>query len=463
MKTIIRLLFSLNILFLFSQEVIISNKIKELHSENKEFIKYSLFSESITSQKKSKFKTVSPDATILSLREFRLEQLVKEQPEQLEIEFPYNGNMITVELYKTEILTPDFSANTHNGEKINYTPGTHYRGIIKGNKTSVVSFSFYKNEVIGVSSSNELGNIELGKIKNSNDYISYSDHHLKGENPFSCAADELEENKEYLAKNKSKFNNLKTDLTNNCVRVYYEIAYKPYELNDSNIEATLNWITSIHNNIATLYANDGINITLSDILIWTEPDPYTGNHTYNLQKFRSIRPAFKGDLGNLINSPLSTSTAYMNSLCFTHNYAYSGVDLFYENVPAYSWTILAMAHEMGHSLGSPHTHACAWNGNNTAIDGCGPKYSEEYKEGDCPRGPIPTNKGTIMSYCHLLANIGVGIDLNNGFGPQPAELIRNTVESKSCLGSDCTNEFYCKKTIDDIFINNIKKHQQLLI
>ena len=88
---------------------------------------------------------------------------------------------------------------------------------------------------------------------------------------------------------------------------------------------------------------------------------------------------------------------------------------------------MAMTHEMGHSLGSPHTHACAWNGNSTAIDGCGP--SAGYSEG-CD-APLPTNGGTIMSYCHLVPS--VKIDFLNGFGPQPAALIRNTVNSKGCL------------------------------
>jgi hypothetical protein len=135
--------------------------------------------------------------------------------------------------------------------------------------------------------------------------------------------------------------------------------------------------------------------------------------------------------------------AFLDSLCADNNYAYSGVDLFYEDVPTYSWTIGAMTHEMGHSFGSPHTHACAWNGNNTAIDGCG----EQAGNGGCP-GPIPSNGGTIMSYCHLLST---GVNLSKGFGPQPGQLIRNTIDSKWCLGSDCS----CVATIVSAELSNI--------
>ena len=39
-----------------------------------------------------------------------------------------------------------------------------------------------------------------------------------------------------------------------------------------------------------------------------------------------------------------------------------------------------------------------------------------------------------MSYCHLQ---NVGINFNLGFGPQPAALIRSTIDSKTCLQTNC--------------------------
>lgn len=83
----------------------------------------------------------------------------------------------------------------------------------------------------------------------------------------------------------------------------------------------------------------------------------------------------------------------------------------------YFWDVEVTTHEMGHTLGSPHTHACYWNGNNTAIDGC---YT---LEGSCamPVPQYPVGGGTIMSYCHLTST---GIAFANGFGPQPGDIIR---------------------------------------
>ncbi|HEU4769737.1 MAG TPA: discoidin domain-containing protein, partial [Pyrinomonadaceae bacterium] len=107
---------------------------------------------------------------------------------------------------------------------------------------------------------------------------------------------------------------------------------------------------------------------------------------------------------------------------------YSGIDATFANVPTYSWSIGVFTHELGHLFGSPHTHACVWNGNGTAIDGCGPSLG--FSEGGCSPAPIPPNGGTIMSYCHLL---GTGINFTFGFGPQPRSVMMNRLNNATCL------------------------------
>jgi len=87
----------------------------------------------------------------------------------------------------------------------------------------------------------------------------------------------------------------------------------------------------------------------------------------------------------------------------------------------------------------------SWNGNGTAIDGCGPEAG--YDEG-CD-AEIPTS-GTIMSYCHLVAD--VGIDFNLGFGQQAGDLIRSRVNNASCLTHTCDDGDAC--TTDDVYAQN---------
>lgn len=435
----------------FSQDLKpVARKVSEFHTQNKSFEKYDLFTVNKSSEKLSEYKRAATDISVLNIDNKQLKKLVYEKPDYLEVSFPFDGKQITMELYKNNIFTNEFKVVTSKGEIVNYTPGVYYQGIVKGDSKSVAAFSFFDNDIVGVASTPELGNIIVGKVKNSTDFVSYSDSKLTGINPFICGADELAENqKQKVSFNPDAKNTAGKSLTQNCVRIYYEICYTSYVNNGSNTTTTANWLTAIHNNISTLYNNDDVKIALNEIYIWTTADPYTGTPNANLASFRTNRQTFNGDLAHLVNQPSTTSVAYVNSLCTTSRHAYSGAAQTYNSVPVYSWTIMAMTHEMGHSMGSPHTHACAWNGNNTAIDGCGPAAGAN--EG-CT-GPIPstTEKGTIMSYCHLIS--GVGINFSNGFGPQPAALIRNTVESKPCLGINCTTA--CATTITGLQVSNI--------
>lgn len=438
MKKIHLIIFLLCSAISFGQIRSVSNKIQELVSKNQEFQSYELFSVNNDVYKTTKYFTSATDVTVLNLDETQLQRLLDEAPEYIEIAIPYQGEMVEVELFKHNIFTESFFARDEQGNLLDFTLGEYYRGAIKNDNASLVAISFFEGDVMGVISSYEHGNITVGKSSDRQDFISYSDKNLLGENPFVCGADDLEANQHTPAIDFDP-EMMSTTMTENCVKIYYEIAYRPYQQNNYNIQNTINWITGIHNNIGTLYANDNINVALHELKIWTSDDPYDGTYGENLEEFRNTVTQFNGDLAHLVNNPSTTSVAYMNSLCTDWRYAYSGINMTYGQVPTYSWTIMAMTHEMGHSLGSPHTHACAWNGNDTAIDGCGPAAG--FNEG-C-NAPLPTNGGTIMSYCHLTS---VGINFLNGFGPQPGALIRSTVDSKPCLGSDCS----CQSTIQDL-------------
>ena len=452
MKKVFQLLFSLVFFALgFSQDLKpIPQKVKDAKMANKSFVKYDLFALNQSAQKQALYKAAAEDITVMTINKSEINRISTERPDALEMSFPFEGKTITLELVKNDLYTRDFKVNTDKGY-VAYTPGVYYQGIVKGDNESLVAISFFNNDVVGVTSVKNVGNIVIGKAKHSEDFISYNDQKLKGSNPFACTADEILENKNSPGPSYDPAI-MTAKKTNNCVRIYYETGYTIYTNKGSSVANVINWVSAMHNNISTLYNNDGITVALSEVFVWTSADPYTGSGTLaKLNQFRSGRPTFNGDVAQLIKyqSPVSGGVAFLNTLCTNNNYSYVDVFLSYANVPTFSWNIEAMTHELGHSLGSPHTHACFWNGNNTAIDGCGPQSGND--EG-CT-GPLPSEGGTIMSYCHLLSS--VGINFANGFGEQPGALIRNKINTSGCLGSDCISS--CAVTISGLTVSEPTK------
>src|SRR6185503_11658566 len=86
------------------------------------------------------------------------------------------------------------------------------------------------------------------------------------------------------------------------------------------------------------------------------------------------------------------------------------------------WDVLVFTHEVGHNMGTQHTHCY-----NPPLDHC---YSGEQ---GCYVGPtsLPPGGGTIMSYCHILPGGLANVDLL--FGSTVSATIRDFVESVSCL------------------------------
>lgn len=426
----------------FSQRQV-AKKVNELIQQNVTFRHYAVLDATNATLNTQMQQAVSK-ATLATLKTQELAALVANKNEYIELEVPYQGNNISVQLYKVDIFAEGFHTDTDQANSIAYEPGIYYRGIVKNDPTSVAAFSFFNGEFIGMVSSPSLRNLVVGKVNtpnNTSDYIIYSDADLKVKSGFVChSKDQVSES------TSNKNQNPATPESTRCVTVYLEIDTDIYQENGSNITATNNWVTAVFNNVKTLYANDGITISLKSTFVWTTQDPYNGdNSSAYLDQFHNLRPVFDGDVGQLLgrDSNLGGVAVVIDGLCSENNYSYSDVYLNYETVPVYSWTINVVTHEFGHLFGSPHTHACVWNGNNTPIDNCAPyALGENWEGGECMSNPplIP-NEGTIMSYCHLTDS---GVNLALGFGPQPAARILSTVNSATCLSTDCINTCFNK-------------------
>ena len=451
MKRILTVLVLFHLITLSAQNEI-GKKVLEYHNQNVNFIPVSILNPTNNSANGEVNKVVS-NATLATIDSNRLNDIVTHRYPFIELSIPYNSTTVTVQLYLSDLFHDNFHIDTNRQKNIPYQAGVYYRGIVKNDYHSVVSFNFFSNECNGVISSDSLANLVVAKLdkpNNVSDYIVYSDSNLKITGDFKCAA----KFDETTPLNMSPAN--KTTVVK-CISMYFEIDFDLFNANNSDTTQTANWMTSMFSNIQTLYANDGITVNLKSMYIWTDQDPYEGigsSSSDYLYAFNGHTPIFDGDLGQLIGidpGGLGGVAVTINGLCSQNNFSYADIYNTYSTVPVYSWNIECMTHEFGHLLGSPHTHGCYWNGNNTAIDGCGQQAG--YTEGTCAQGPIPaaTVKGTIMSYCHLIS--GVGISFNNGFSTQPKNVILNAINASTCLSSDCIN--ICTNTISQLNIDTV--------
>ena len=368
--------------------------------------------------------------SILSIDKRAIQSLTQSRSPFISIKIPQNGrNDISLELVEVNPFSEDFILRTAPSMQIvSFNHGKHYRGIVKGQERSIAAISVFDDQIVGmISHPSATGNLVIGKLENADQHILYQDDQIADKKKASCQT--TDDMKGYTDE-ELRHSNTGTRALTDCVRLYLEVDYDIYTSKGSNVTNVNNYVAGIFNQVNTLYANEQIKTVVSEILVWTTPSPYNSTSSDGmLTAFGNQRQGFNGDLAMLLSYKASGGIAWVNGLCRTnpdYSMSYSGIQSTYQNVPTYSWTVEVCTHEFGHLFGSQHTHACVWNGNNTAIDGC---YSPE---GSCSNPGLPpaATGGTIMSYCHLTS---VVIKFSNDFGTQPGNVMRNSVSAATCL------------------------------
>jgi hypothetical protein len=149
----------------------------------------------------------------------------------------------------------------------------------------------------------------------------------------------------------------------------------------------------------------------------TSSDPYTATNTSDqLSEFRAYWLAANGSISShlqhlISGRALGGGIAYLDAVC-SNGYGVSAIDAIYTYPTVTStWDVEVITHELGHNLGSPHTHSCVWVAEGRwpagTLDSC------VAPEGSCATytNHLPPDKGTIMSYCHLIGGVANGIRL----------------------------------------------------
>ncbi|MPM06753.1 hypothetical protein SDC9_53056 [bioreactor metagenome] len=360
------------------------------------------------------------------------------------LHIPLNDMCLQLELLENPI---NYLITTSDNQKNSLNKNIrHYHGIIKDDNRSMVAITFAESEVMGLVVTDK-GHYDLVCDNEHGVHIFYDSKNIKHKPDFSCATDAKNFSTVYSPR--VLFQELEFSVrasSDKRVRLYFETEYDIFQIRGS-IQSVETFITGLYNQVALLYRKEGVITLLSQIHIWNTADPYSASTTGNLlAQFQNTRAFFNGDLGQLLTfrNIGGGQAAGFNGLCSINIEDRLSVAMLYNSysdVPTYSWSAYVVTHEFGHLFGSRHTHACVWNGDNTAIDGC------SAVEGNCQRPENPLAGGTIMSYCHLQ---NVGINFNLGFGSQPGNVIRNSVSNAACLislsgtdiiGASCTGTY----------------------
>ena len=250
-----------------------------------------------------------------------------------------------VELLEVSSSFYDYIIVASDGEK--YSPNKknkHYRGIVNDNPNSFVAISFLENEIMGVISTND-GNCNLAFNKDLDAYVLYNESNLKEKKNITCGTQS--ENKPYSSDILLDISRLSTaTIVGGCVKIYFETQYDIF-LYRGSVPAVEAYVSGLFNQVAAIFENENIGVHISEILVWTSADPYTGTSAASLlAEFQSTRISINGHLGvfltyknlgehggmsAMVGGLCNPTTANRLSVCQIQNY--------YNLFPYESWSV----------------------------------------------------------------------------------------------------------------------------
>ncbi|MBU2019740.1 MAG: T9SS type A sorting domain-containing protein [Bacteroidetes bacterium] len=401
-------------------------KTREIGINSSEAIHYNLLT---TISETHVGETQIKEATYLNINPEQLSLAYANKSEVMEFTIPNGTKNVTLVAMQSKVFTDDASIKDEFRNIVNVEMPIAYRGFVKENPSQMVSFILTNTMITGSIFTHD-GNLSFGPLNNtlSNSiYILYNEKQLNDQG-VGCNVDDSDWDDADLDDFNEKLKAGINPKSNKCVTVGAEVDTDLRWLFPNN-QACFNFVFASFNQVCYLFENEGIGVFVNDLVIWTSTSPYVGSNSgAYLISFKNEKTSLNSNVYMLMSAKKSFGgQAFIDQLCGSMPYSFCGMDASYSAAPSYSNTIMVMAHELGHLFGSRHTHNCAWPGG--AIDNCAPQ------EGSCAVGPLPTDGGTIMSYCHLTNS---GINFNLGFGLLPGSKIRSVIADNSCVLS-CNN------------------------
>lgn len=340
-----------------------------------------------------------------------------------------------------ELFTPDavMINRTDRGDEYATIPNhALVRGKVRGYPGSYVFLAAFETHVVGV--------VELNEPEGKRRFMIAPDTVIEGRmanhvvyevrpgtgTPTQCYAEELPTYQRQvdsifaITKRDESFKGAgesPLDATQYSLQLALDCTNSFYKNLGSSLTTAASSAIAIAGACGGVYFRDAnVLIRVPYLRVWTVTDPYPGDIGNKLGK---IREHWEGNMKHvrrsvtcLLSGEGGGGLAWVGVLCGGYGYNVSGVDG-RVNFPApnYIWDIDVTSHELGHNIGSSHTHNCGWN---PPIDSCW------NAEGGCYEN-TRARRGTIMSYCHL-TNKGTELE----FHPRVASLFNRVLSTTWC-------------------------------
>ncbi len=448
---LVLMLFIVNNNFSFAQSKVWNNKINTA-LKGQEAVVLDLFT--ISTVNDAVLDGAIDDVIYLKLNKDVFEQAKTQRHKLIQFNIPVPELSNPVVVMYHDIFADNYRAyiKGENGVKTDIThmvqKGAHYGGIVMGETSSYAAVSFtttFFNAIVSTPSGGNY-NLSLNTLNpgvDNDNYVLYKESNIKNATEYAphCGVDGLWANqqKQVSYKGKPSSGNYPSC---KILKVSLHTDYQVYTTRSNSTSSVIQYLETMFNGDKALFLGEEIESVISETVVSTAPDNYNthSNSGGILDQFGNelYVSGFDGDLAQIVtggnhghgglawlgvlcrNPPTKQGNTYVGAWSMVNNRANNLPAAF----PTYSWDVSASTHEMGHNIGSPHTQSCSWP--DTAIDGC------VASEGNCPNGPLPPqNGGTIMSYCHLNNNVGVGF--SNYFGPMPGQLLRDEIDAAACM------------------------------
>ncbi len=369
-----------------------------------------------------------------------------------------DGSTLDLVLERVDVLTPGATVTYTDDTGVHaYAPdATCFRGTVAGDPTGWAAITLTADGALGTVETQgerlQLAPVDARVRAGGGPLVAFSsaDEAASTATPFGCGVDADSEH--MLAPNglrprlprEATPQGVTIDAQRKTFNIAIDCDYELYTHFGSNLTNATAYVVSLMNVVSLIYQRDvEAQLLVPYLNFWTTvSDPYTGATTSaQLPEFRTWwnanRTGVSRNLAHLLSGrSLGGGIAYVGVLCSnTNGYGVSAIDASYTYPTNTStWDVTVVAHELGHNFGSYHTHSCNWQAlgylpTNALIDSC------QVGEGGClsPTLHVPPDKGTIMSYCHLLSGGQSNIRLD--FHPICIDYMRQWIDAAGCAAT----------------------------